>query len=99
MSKIDFKKYENKLTEDFDLPSVGIEDIDRAVFNLFDKDISFDVDRNGTMEKVPVVFASGERFALTRRKNPIRDNNNTLILPIISIVRGEIDFSPGQVFF
>lgn len=94
--KIDFKKYDNAVTEDFELPPVGIESVDRAVFNLFDKELSFEVDINGDMSKVPVVFASGERFALTRRNNPIRDKNNALILPIISIVRGDVDFSPAQ---
>ena len=96
MKKQDFKNYDQKPTEDFSIPSAGIEDIDRALFNLFDKDIPLEVKINGTYKKVPVVFAAGERFALTRRKNPIRDNNNTLILPLISITRGNIDFSPGQ---
>ena len=94
--KIDFKKYDNAATEDYEVPSSGIESIDRAVFQLFDSTISFETSINGDLSKVPVVFASGERFALTRRNSPIRDKNNTLILPIISIVRGEIDFSPGQ---
>ena len=95
--KIDFKKYNNTATENYEVPPAGIENIDKAVFNLFDKQISFDVKIDGELKKVPVVFASGERFALTRRNSPIRDNNNTLILPIISIVRGDIDFSPGQL--
>ena len=82
--------------EDFDMPSVGIEDIDRAIFELFDKQISFEVTHKGTLQKVPVIFASGERFALTRRKNPIRDRENTLILPLVSIMRQNIDFSPAQ---
>jgi len=80
----------------FEFPSITIEDIDRAVFEMFDKKINFQVTVDGASKKVPVVFASGERFALTRRKNPIRDKNNALILPIISILRNEIDFSPSQ---
>ena len=82
--------------DNFDIPSIGIEDIDRAIFELFDKEISFEVMHQGTLQKVPVVFAAGERFALTRRKNPIRDKNNTIILPVISIMRNDIDFSPDQ---
>jgi len=83
-------------SEDFDIPSVGIEDIDRSIFKLFNETLSFEVTHKGTTQKVPVIFASGERFALTRRKNPIRDKNNALILPIISIMRKDIDFSPSQ---
>ena len=82
------------LPSDFNFPSFGIEDIDRAVFNLFDKKLNFQITQKNKISKIPVVFAAGERFALTRRKNPIRDKNNTLILPLISIMRGDINFSP-----
>jgi len=82
--------------ENFEFPSIGIEDIDRAVFELFDKQLNFQTTQKKESKKVPVVFASGERFALTRRKNPIRDKNNALILPLISIMRNDIDFSPDQ---
>lgn len=96
MAKIDFKNYDKPTAEDYSIPEAGIEDIDRAVFKLFDKDISFEIVTNNELTKVPVVFAAGERFALTRRKNPIRDNNNTIILPIISILRSTVDFSTSQ---
>lgn len=96
MAKIDFKNYDKPTTADYSIPEAGIEDIDRAVFKLFDKDISFEIVTNNELTKVPVVFAAGERFALTRRKNPIRDNNNTIILPIISILRSTVDFSTSQ---
>lgn len=82
--------------DDFHLPPFGIADIDRAIFKLFDEKLSFEVKHKGTTQKVPVIFATGERFALTRRKNPIRDKDNALILPIISIMRKDIDFAPGQ---
>jgi hypothetical protein len=82
--------------DDFEFPSINLEDIDRAVFDLFDKVINFETETNGETRKVPIVFAAGERFALTRRKNPIRDKNNALILPLISIFRGAIDISSNQ---
>ena len=82
--------------DNFEFPSIGIEDIDRAVFKLFDKKLNFQTTQKNQSKKVPVVFAAGERFALTRRKNPIRDKNNALVLPIISIMRGDVDFSQDQ---
>ena len=87
----------NNSPEDFTIPSIGIEDIDRAIFELFDKKLSFEVKSQGKLQKVPVIFAAGERFALTRRKNPLRDKDNALILPIISIARNDIDFSPTPI--
>tara|TARA_R110001592_G_scaffold202401_1_gene451850 strand:- start:330 stop:1571 length:1242 start_codon:yes stop_codon:yes gene_type:complete len=81
---------------DFEIPACGIEDLDRALFNLFDKRLSFSIEVNSIPKKVPVVFSTGERFALTRRAPPVRDKNNALILPIIAIKRNTINFSPGQ---
>ena len=84
------------VADDFKIPPCGIEDMDRALFNLFDKRLNFSVSVDGKPRKVPVIFATGERFALTRRQTPpIRDRNNALILPIISIHRKNIDFSPN----
>lgn len=76
--------------EDFSIPPVGIEDIDRAIFDLFNTRLAFETKVNNQTSRVPVIFAAGERFALTRRDNPLRDSNNVLILPLISIKRGAI---------
>ena len=84
------------IPDDFYFPSCGIEDMDKALFKLFDERLNFSVLVDDEPRKVPVVFATGERFALTRRKHPpIRDKNNAIILPIISIHRKNIDFSPN----
>ena len=84
------------MPEDFDFPSIGIENIDRTLFDLFNEELKFQVTSKGATKQVPVIFATGERFALTRRKNPIRDRNNTNILPLISIVRQSIDIGASQ---
>lgn len=72
---------------DFSIPSCGIEDVDQALFNFFDKKAGFVVESKGQLSKVPVIFAAGERFAMVKRRTPIRDKNNALILPLISIRR------------
>jgi len=82
--------------EDFLIPPVGIEDADRALFHLFDKRLSFEIEVDNQATRVPVVFSTGERFALTRRNQPIRDKNNAIILPIISIKRTSISHDPSQ---
>lgn len=78
--------------DNFDFPSCGVEDVDRSLFELFDKRLAFEVKVNEQTTKVPVVFAAGERFALTRRQRPIRDRNNALILPLIAIKRTAIGY-------
>ena len=85
------KGYEgSNVPDDVYIPSVGIEDIDRAIFELFNVRLAFETKVNSQTTRVPVIFASGERFALTRRDNPLRDKNNALILRLISIKRGSI---------
>ena len=87
------KGYEGfNVPANFSFPSCGIEDVDRALFELFDKRLAFEVKVNEQTTKVPVVFAAGERFALTRRQKPIRDKNNALILPLIAVKRQAIGF-------
>jgi len=78
--------------EDLKIPSCGLEDVDRAMFNLFDKDLPLTyITKDGSSKKVPVIFATGERFAITRRKEPLRDKNGALIIPLITIVRSTIE--------
>jgi hypothetical protein len=78
--------------ERVDIPSCGIEDIDRAFFNLFDKDIPIVyAKKDGEIKKVPIVFATGERFAINRRKEPVRDKNGALIIPLVTISRTGLD--------
>ena len=77
------------------IPSCTIEDVDRAVFNLFEKDLNFTVKSNKKPTKVPVIFATGERFALLSRKKPLRDSSSALILPLISIMRTGVEQNSG----
>jgi hypothetical protein len=77
--------------KDFVIPGVGLEDVDRAMFSLFDKDLPLVYrQKDGSTKKVPVIFATGERFAITRRKQPLRDKNGAIILPLITIQRSGI---------
>ncbi len=71
---------------DIEIPSCTIEDVDRSVFNLFDKQLPFQANNKDGTKKIPVIFATGERFAVLRRKEPLRDKGGALILPLISIM-------------
>ena len=42
------------------IPSCTIEDVDRSVFNLFEKDLDFTVKGNKNPVKMPVIFSTGE---------------------------------------
>lgn len=82
---------------EFTIPSCTIEDVDRALFKLFNADLDLFYKKDGAVVRVPVIFATGERFAILARNKPLRDDNDTLILPLISIARSTIqkDMSRG----
>jgi hypothetical protein len=80
-----FKK--NPTSDDLFVPPCGIEDVDEALFLMFSKEIGFAVRTQNAVHNVPVVFASGEKWAMIKRGRAIRDRNNTLILPLITIGR------------
>ena len=84
---------ENTASTFVEIPSCKIEDIDKALFNLFDKDLPLLYTHRNDTRRVPIVFATGERFALIARKKPLRDRSNALILPVISILRSNIQMS------
>ena len=73
---------------DVSIPAVGLDDVDRALFTLFNEEIKFIVAGDGSYSKtVPVIFAAGEKWALAKKKRGLRDRNGALILPLITVVR------------
>ena len=76
---------------------IGIEQVDRAVRDWLDRTVDAHVETpTERLRKVPVVFASGERFATGRTRKAIRDDNGVLILPIISLRRTSVTPDPAM---
>lgn len=91
--------YENSIgTPSLSIPSCGIEDVDVAMFSLFDKEISpqYGGTDSSEVKKAPVIFAAGEKWALLKGGRLLRDKNNTLILPLITIMRTDMNQSVGE---
>lgn len=88
---IDTGYNQGEIADDFSMPSCTIEDVDRGVFNLFNSELPLFYKRKDQVKKVPVIFATGERFAILARNKPLRDKSNALILPLISVIRTGID--------
>lgn len=72
------------------IPSVGIEDVDVALFELFDKEIKFTIIDSEGLKPVPTLFASGEKWAMIKKGKAIRDRHGSLRLPLITIGRTNI---------
>jgi len=65
-----------------------LEDIDIAIHSWFDKTLDISVENKGQKQKVEVIMSTGEKWAqIKSMTKKIRDNNNALILPLISIRR------------
>ena len=78
--------------------NITIETVDQAVKDWFDFAVDVHVKTpTEELHKVPVLFASGERWATARDQRGIRDKNGLLILPLISVRRTNIDRDRSQM--
>ena len=84
----------NSYPTDIELPPCTIEDVDRSLFTLLNEQLPFQYEQKGTQKRVPVIFATGERYAVLRRKEPLRDKSGALILPLVSVMRKSITQNP-----
>lgn len=76
--------------EEFTIPSVGVEDVDRSLFELFNLEIPLLVSTDNGLRRVPIIFAAGEKWAILKSGKALRDKNDSLILPLITITRNNI---------
>jgi len=67
--------------------SVGLQDIDSAIFYYFDNVIKPDINEAGERVKVPIMYANPERWAAIQRMGSLRDKKRKLIVPAIAFRR------------
>jgi hypothetical protein len=70
--------------------SIGLEDIDSAVFYYFENIIQPFVYQNGERLKVPIIYSSPERWKSYQKDGYYRDKNGATMLPLIAIKRDSI---------
>ena len=70
--------------------SIGIQDLDEAVFYYFDNVIKPFVTQNGNRREVPVIYAAPERWVSFQKDSYYRDKKGAIMLPIIVIKRDTI---------
>lgn len=78
------------------VPSCGIEDLDRAVYDLFDKRLALSVGDAQSSQRVKTIVPSGEHWALIKRGGAIRDKRGVLMLPLLSLQRTGISQVPSE---
>jgi hypothetical protein len=67
--------------------TIGLQDIDEAVFYYFNNVIQPSVIQNGNKVAVPVSYASQERWAAVQKDGYYRDKNGKLMYPVIMLQR------------
>ena len=70
--------------------SIGLQDLDEAVFYYFENVIKPFVFQNGERREVPIIYGSPERWKSFQRDGYYRDKKGSIMLPIIVIKRNTI---------
>jgi len=81
---------------DLFIPPVGLVDVDRALFRLFkDEIMPMVADKgSGVAKRVPIIVATAEKWVMIKKKRGVRDRNDTLIIPLITVVRTDMGQDP-----
>jgi len=79
--------FKNDTTKPF---SIGIKDIDEAVFYYFENVIQPSVYQNGERLPVPVVYGSQEKWKSYQKDGYYRDQNGKIMAPLIMFKRDSI---------
>jgi hypothetical protein len=77
--------------EDVVNPEVTLMDMDSAIMSYFDDVIKPSVEDNGENIKVPIMYASPERWKSIQRDGYIRDKKRQIITPVIVYRRTSIE--------
>jgi hypothetical protein len=71
--------------------TVGLQDLDEAVFYYFQNVIKPFVIQNGTRIEVPVIYGSPERWKSTQRDGYYKDKNGAIMAPLIMFKKNSIE--------
>ena len=77
-------------------PTCTLYDIDFAIMWYLQNRVDAKVTENGTRIQVPVQYANGEKWAQIQKHGYMRDNNNKLMAPIITIRRDNVIERPDM---
>jgi len=67
--------------------SVGLMDMDSAIFYYFENVIKPYIEENGEQVKVPIIYANPERWAAVQKQGFVRDQKKKVMAPIIAFRR------------
>ena len=83
------KEVAAKLQEIEFMPS-SLETIDRAMLRFIDEELNLFTTTNDGFKKVPVLWVTAERAFQIKHNKDLRDKEETLILPLITVNRSNV---------
>ena len=84
----------DKLQEIEFMPS-SLETIDGAMLKFIDEELNLSTTTNDGFKKVPVLWVTAERAFQIKHNKDLRDKEETLILPLITINRANVTKEPN----
>jgi len=91
------KKTEERVQR-IEISDSSLETIDKSMLNYIDKRLDISVDTNRGFKKVPVLWVTAERSYQLKHNKDLRDTEETLILPLITINRTSIEKNPQSEY-
>ncbi len=76
--------------------SIGLMDIDSTIMFYFNNVIKPRVSENGSLVKVPIMYANPERWNQVQKNGFLYDNKQQLVIPLIAFKRTSIEKDAGM---
>ena len=86
-------KVEDHLHE-IEFPSSTLETIDTAMLQFIDETLNISTTTNDGFQKVPVLWVTAERAYQIKHNKDLRDKEETLVLPLITVNRASVTKDP-----
>ena len=85
------RAYDTRRDNDtFKTPSISLYDIDYAILHFLKEKINFQIEENGRMINVPVMYAGGETWSQIQRHGYLRDKTRKILTPIMILRRASL---------
>ena len=72
---------------------IVLMDLDKSLMTHIKNVMKIQVQDNGEMINIPVLYGNEERWVNYRRHGVIRDKNGSLVLPLLMLKRNRVDFN------
>jgi hypothetical protein len=81
------------------LKGISLVDVDTAIYDYMVNTIIPDLDENGAVLKVPLIYGNAERWNTARKEGYLRDKRNKVQIPLMMFKRNSIERDSSLQFY